>query len=144
MQADTKTLPLSIAPDWFVRFSGLHGEDASTGLIVGGMRYGTLDIKMMPVSAINRVWESFRNHLLILILAIGLDFIGILLILKNGLKPLDAVEKTIVRDYSGRTNVESLEQRVAGHRAYFGRRLSVFLIGEFSPSTTFRLSCSGK
>ena len=41
----------------------------------------------------------------------------------TGLKPLDAVEKTIVRDYSGRTNVESLEQRVAGHRAYFGRRL---------------------
>lgn len=40
-----------------------------------------------------------------------------------GMKPLDAVEKTIVRDYSGRANVESLEQRAAGHRAYFGRRL---------------------
>jgi len=40
-----------------------------------------------------------------------------------GLKHLDAVEKTIVRDYTGRVNVESLEQRVAGHRAYFGRRL---------------------
>ena len=95
VQADTKTktLPLSIAPDWFVRFSGLHGEEASTGLIVGGMRYGTLDIKMTPVSAINRVWESFRNHLLILILAIGLDFIGILLILKNGLKPLGALNQ---------------------------------------------------
>ena len=40
-----------------------------------------------------------------------------------GLKPLDAVEKTIVRDYSGKTNVESLEQRVAGQQAYFRRRL---------------------
>lgn len=40
-----------------------------------------------------------------------------------GMNPLDAVEKTIVRDYSGRTNVESLEQRVAGHKAYFERRL---------------------
>lgn len=40
-----------------------------------------------------------------------------------GLKPLEAVEKTIVRDYSGKTNVESLEQRVAGHQSYFKRRL---------------------
>lgn len=41
----------------------------------------------------------------------------------DGIKPLDAVEKTIVRDYSGRVTVESLEQRVAGYRAYFGRKL---------------------
>ena len=40
-----------------------------------------------------------------------------------GVAHLDAVEKTIARDYSGRVNVESLEQRVTGHRAYFGRRL---------------------
>jgi hypothetical protein len=40
-----------------------------------------------------------------------------------GLAPLAAVEKTIVRDYSGRTNVESLEQRVTGHKAYFGAKL---------------------
>ena len=40
-----------------------------------------------------------------------------------GLKPLEAVEKTIVRDYSGRSKVESLEQRVAGHQAYFRSKL---------------------
>jgi len=40
-----------------------------------------------------------------------------------GLNPLKAVESTIVRDYSGRTNVESLEQRVAGHKAYFGSKV---------------------
>ena len=40
-----------------------------------------------------------------------------------GLKPLDAVQALISRDYSGRVNVESIEQRVAGHKAYFGRRL---------------------
>lgn len=40
-----------------------------------------------------------------------------------GINPLDAVEKTITRDYSGRGNLESLEQRVTGHKAYFGRRL---------------------
>ena len=40
-----------------------------------------------------------------------------------GLKPLEAVEKTIVRDYSGRSHVESLEQRVTGHQAYFRSKL---------------------
>lgn len=41
----------------------------------------------------------------------------------TGLSPLDAIERTIARDYSGRTNVESLEQKAAGYNAYFGRKL---------------------
>lgn len=41
----------------------------------------------------------------------------------SGLAPLDAVEKLIVRDYSGRLNVQSLEQRVAGYTAELGRQL---------------------
>ena len=41
----------------------------------------------------------------------------------SGMKELDAIEKTITRDYTGHFNMESLEQRVAGHKAYFGRKL---------------------
>lgn len=41
----------------------------------------------------------------------------------TGLNPLEAVERTIARDYSGRVNVESLEQKAAGYNAYFGRQL---------------------
>lgn len=41
----------------------------------------------------------------------------------TGLGPLDAVERTLARDYTGRTNVESLEQKSAGYNAYFGRKL---------------------
>jgi len=37
---------------------------------------------------------------------------------------MDALEKTIVRDYSGKTNVTSLEEKMAGYKAYFGRSLS--------------------
>lgn len=40
-----------------------------------------------------------------------------------GLTPLEAVRGLITRDYSGRVNVESLEQRVAGHKAALGRKL---------------------
>lgn len=41
----------------------------------------------------------------------------------SGQAHLDAVKNTIARDYSGRTPVESLEQRVAGHKGYFERKL---------------------
>lgn len=41
----------------------------------------------------------------------------------KGIDPLAAVENTIARDFSGRVDVESLEQRVTGHKAYFGRKL---------------------
>lgn len=44
-------------------------------------------------------------------------------LIKGGMAPLDAVERMIVRDYSGQTNVESLEQRAAGHKSYFGSKL---------------------
>lgn len=42
---------------------------------------------------------------------------------ESGLTDLKAVEKTIVRDYTGQFNVESLEQKVAGYQGYFGRKL---------------------
>tara|TARA_R110000868_G_scaffold411755_1_gene708952 strand:- start:48471 stop:51101 length:2631 start_codon:yes stop_codon:yes gene_type:complete len=41
----------------------------------------------------------------------------------TGVKPLDAVEKTLVRDYSGRLDVESLEQKATGYRDYFNKEL---------------------
>lgn len=37
---------------------------------------------------------------------------------------MDALEKTLVRDYSGKTNVASLEEKLAGYKAYFSRQLS--------------------
>lgn len=36
---------------------------------------------------------------------------------------MDALEKTLVRDYSGKTNVGSLEEKIAGYKAFFGREL---------------------
>ena len=91
--AASKTSPAARAPTWFARFSGLHGEDASADLAVGGTRYGVLSVQMTPTPAINRTWEGFRNHILILALAVGLDFLGILLILRAGLRPLDALNQ---------------------------------------------------
>jgi hypothetical protein len=43
---------------------------------------------------------------------------------QTGTKPMDAVERTLARDYSGRVNVVSLEQSVEGYKSYFSRRLT--------------------
>jgi diguanylate cyclase (GGDEF)-like protein/PAS domain S-box-containing protein len=93
LRADSKTAPAARAPAWFAHLSGLHGEDAVTDLAVGGAHYGVLSVRMTPTPAINRTWEGFRNHILILALAVGLDFLGILLILKYGLRPLEALNE---------------------------------------------------
>lgn len=41
----------------------------------------------------------------------------------GGLKDLDAVEAMIARDYTGRTNLESIEQRETGMKAAYSRQL---------------------
>lgn len=41
----------------------------------------------------------------------------------GGIKPMQAVDMLIARDFSGKANVESIEQRVAGYRAEFERKL---------------------
>ena len=41
----------------------------------------------------------------------------------SGFKPLEAVDRMIARDYSGRLNIASLEQIVHGYESYFLRKL---------------------
>ncbi len=89
------------APAWFVRASGLHAEQSGADLSVGGALYGTLNIQMTPMPAIDRTWESFRNHFMILALAVGLDFLGILLIIKAGLRSLGALNQGAERFGAG-------------------------------------------
>lgn len=42
---------------------------------------------------------------------------------KAGLNPLEAIDKLIARDYSGRVNIASLEQTEFGYQTYFLRKL---------------------
>lgn len=44
-------------------------------------------------------------------------------LMDTGLSPIEAVDRTIFRDYSGKLNVESLEQMVMGYRTTFQRKL---------------------
>jgi len=44
-------------------------------------------------------------------------------LIDSGMRPLEAIRLMIARDFSGRANVESLEQRVAGYKSEFERRI---------------------
>jgi len=81
------------APDWFVRFTGLSGVEKTANLIVGGKHYGVASIQMEPRPALARLWGAFLNILMIVVLAVGLNFALILLMLKRGLKPLAALSQ---------------------------------------------------
>ncbi|MBI5898552.1 MAG: EAL domain-containing protein [Rhodocyclales bacterium] len=76
------------APGWFVRWSRVIAREESRPLLIGGRSYGAVAMEMTATPAHNRLWTSFLGHLAILALALGLDFLGILLILRTGLRPI--------------------------------------------------------
>ena len=80
-----------IAPPWFVSGVGVTEPIASRALLVEGRNYGTLVVSMSTTAGINRLWMGFLSHLNLLALAVGLEFLGIVLILQYGLRPLQAL-----------------------------------------------------
>lgn len=92
LEADDKAITPH-ASGWFVRWIGVPSPQASRALVLGGRDYGQVTIAMTATPAQNRLWDAFLGRLAILALALGLDFVGILLILKNGLRPLAALDQ---------------------------------------------------
>lgn len=84
--------PKVYAPGWFARWIGLSPLSGKSDAVVGGRRYGTLSVTLTPEIVINRAWTHLSRHLLVLLLAISLDFLGIWLVLRMGLKPLRALD----------------------------------------------------
>lgn len=80
------------APNWFSGWIGLTAYSGKRDAVVGGRSYGTLSLTITPEIQINRAWGHLSRHLLILLLAISLDFLGIWLVLRMGLKPLRALD----------------------------------------------------
>ena len=81
-----------IAPDWFLK--GLKFENISgTAMIkVGGRAYGTLRIALSAQGPANRAWQRLGGQLLVLLLALGLDFLGVWWVLRSGLVPLKRLQ----------------------------------------------------
>lgn len=79
------------APSWFAAGFGDHRPSGHTDVTIGGREYGTLEVVLTAHPAINQAWARLQRHMAILALAVGLDFIGILLVLRNGMRPLTAL-----------------------------------------------------
>jgi diguanylate cyclase (GGDEF)-like protein/PAS domain S-box-containing protein len=80
------------APAWFAGWLGLADPSASVDAVIGGRTYGTLEVTLTAQQAVNRAWARLVEHLAILALAILLDFIGIWLVLRSGLRPLRSLD----------------------------------------------------
>lgn len=76
------------APEWFVAWTALPAPAGELGLEIGGRAYGAVSVQMAADRDRDRLWDAFLDHIAILGLAVGIDFFGILLILRNGLRPL--------------------------------------------------------
>lgn len=80
------------APDWFAARFGEQYPTGYANINIGGRDYGTLEVVLSTHPAINHAWARLKRHMAILALAIGLDFLGILIVLRNGLRPLEALD----------------------------------------------------
>jgi diguanylate cyclase (GGDEF)-like protein/PAS domain S-box-containing protein len=83
--------PATVAPPWFSAAAGVVAPMASRPVFVDGSEQGSLTVMMSTVAGINRLWGGFLSNLNLLALAVGLEFLGIMLILRTGLRPLGAL-----------------------------------------------------
>ena len=79
------------APVWFAAAAGVGAPLASRPVMVDDREHGVLTVMMSAVAGIDRLWNAFLSNLNLLALAVGLEFLGILLILRSGLRPLGAL-----------------------------------------------------
>lgn len=79
-------------PDWFMRAFDFTNLSGKTLVDIGGRVYGELELELTAQTQAQRAWSRLLHHLAILLLAVGLDFLGIWLVLRNGLAPLKQLE----------------------------------------------------
>lgn len=94
--------PPAAAPPAFMAGFGYAPVSGSAPVAVGGRRYGEIIISLSPNEPAVRAWRRLLSHLSILWLAVALDFVGIWLVLRFGLKPLDQLGKATERFAAGR------------------------------------------
>lgn len=83
----------AVAPRWFSGGLGFKDLSGKARVNVGGHDYGSISINLSAQGMANRAWQRLLDHLAILLLAVGLDFMGIWLVLRSGLAPLKRLER---------------------------------------------------
>lgn len=80
------------APRWFLAFFHYEEISGEAPVIVGGREYGRLGLTLSPLFPAHRAWLRLLQHMAILLLAVAVDFAGIWLVLRFGLRPLQRLE----------------------------------------------------
>lgn len=94
------------APAGYLSAFGLHEIADAAPVIVGGRRYGEVQIALSPHVPAHNAWQRLLDHLAILLLAIALDFLGIWLVLRISLRPLQAVTHAVDAVATGRFDTQ--------------------------------------
>jgi len=81
------------APDWFSSAMGFDDISGSAQISIGGRTYGEVKLRLSSRMHAERAWSRLGHHLAILLLAVSLDFVGIWLILRHGLAPLERLQR---------------------------------------------------
>jgi PAS domain S-box-containing protein len=105
------------APAWFAEVYGFHDIRGQAPVEVGGRVYGILHLELTSKGLADRAWSHLIRHLQILLLAIALDFIGIWLVLRQGLAPLKRLEEGTQALAAGRYDVQLAPEGSAELRA---------------------------
>ena len=82
-----------VSPNWFSSWMGLQDLHQEASVIIGGRSYGKVTIQLSSKKLINQSWSRFKNSLVVMSLAVLLDFVGIWLVLKTGLASLQALQQ---------------------------------------------------
>jgi diguanylate cyclase (GGDEF)-like protein/PAS domain S-box-containing protein len=82
--------PRGHAPAWFAAAAGIADPLGSGAVTAAGQGYGALMVEMSMATGIDRLWVDFLDHHNLL-LTVGLQLLGIVLILRFGLRPLDSL-----------------------------------------------------
>ena len=80
------------APDWFLKAMQFEDISGTAAITVGGRAYGLISITLSAQGLAQRAWQRLGDQLLILLLALGLDFIGLWLVVRRGLAPLKRLQ----------------------------------------------------
>ncbi len=91
-----------VAPEWFLSLFDYQNLQGYTRISVGGYEYGQFHLTLSPRRLADRVWLRLLQHMAILLLAVIIDFIGIWLVLRFGLRPLKQLEQATAAMAAGR------------------------------------------
>ena len=82
------TITAGTAPPWFLSLLQYDEVKGMTSVSIGGREYGKLYLTLSPNQLADRAWQRLIKQMGILLLAVMIDFIGIWMVLRFGLRPL--------------------------------------------------------